>query len=96
LKTGLPVYDPDVTHHFVLTHGDVRQLARRLSSLTYDQRKRTKAMEAGRADVIVAGAEILTCIMEAFDVAELVVSEKDILDGLVIQLLDGSDVSDPM
>ncbi len=88
LKTGLPVYDPDVTHHFVLTHGDVRQLARRLESLTYDQRKRTAGLEAGRADVIVAGAEILTVIMETFDIAEILVSEKDILDGLVIQLLD--------
>lgn len=92
LKTGLPVYDPDVTHHFVLSHGDVRQLARRLSSLTYSQRKRVKGLEAGRADVIVAGAEILTVIMEAFDAAEILVSEKDILDGLVIQLLDGSGV----
>lgn len=87
LKTGLPVYDPDVTHHFVLSHGDVRQLARRLESLTYEQRKRTKALEPGRADVIVAGTQILMCIMETFDVAEVLVSEKDILDGLVIQLL---------
>jgi exopolyphosphatase / guanosine-5'-triphosphate,3'-diphosphate pyrophosphatase len=87
LKTGLPVYDPDVTHHFVLTHGDVRQLARRLESLTFEQRRRIKGLEAGRADVIVAGAEILLVIMERFDVAEILVSEKDILDGLVIQLL---------
>lgn len=87
LKTGLPVYDPDVTHHFVLSHGDVRQLSRRLNSLTYEQRKRTKGLEPGRADVIVAGAEILLAIMETFDVAEILVSEKDILDGLVIQLL---------
>lgn len=89
LKTGLPVYDPDVTHHFVLSHGDVRRLARRLQSLTYDQRKRTKGLEPGRADVIVAGAEILLTIMDVFDAAEVLVSEKDILDGLVIQLLDG-------
>lgn len=88
LKTGLPVYDPDVTHHFVLSHGDVRQLSRRLNSLTYEQRKRTKGLEPGRADVIVAGAEILLAIMETFDAAEVLVSEKDILDGLVIQLLD--------
>lgn len=89
LKAGVPVYDPDVTHHAVLSHGDVRTLARRLESLTYAQRKRIKGMEPGRADVIVAGAEILLCVMETFDVAEVLTSEKDILDGLVIQLLDG-------
>ena len=88
LKAGIPVYDPDVTHHAVLSHGDVRMLARRLGSLTYAQRKRIKGLEPGRADVIVAGAEILLCVMEAFDMAEVLTSEKDILDGLVIQLLE--------
>jgi exopolyphosphatase/guanosine-5'-triphosphate,3'-diphosphate pyrophosphatase len=87
LKVGAPAYDPEITHHSVLSHGDVRRLARRLESLTYTQRKRVRGLEPGRADVIVAGAEILLCVMEAFDAAEVLVSEKDILDGLVIQLL---------
>ena len=87
LKAGVPVYDPDVSHHSVLSHGDVRMLARRLASLPYDARKRVKALEPGRVDVIVAGAEILLCAMEAFDAAEVLVSEKDILDGLVLELL---------
>ena len=88
LKAGLPVYDPDVTHHAVLSHGDVRRLARRLTSLPFAQRKQVKALEPGRVDVIVPGAHILMYVMEAFDAAEVLVSEKDILDGLVIQLLD--------
>lgn len=88
LKVGLSVYDPDVTHHSVLSHGDVRSLARRLESLTFSQRKRVKGLEPGRADVIVAGTEILLGVMEAFDLPEVLVSERDILDGLVIGLLD--------
>jgi exopolyphosphatase/guanosine-5'-triphosphate,3'-diphosphate pyrophosphatase len=88
LKIGLPLYDPDVTHHVVLSHGDVRALSRRLKSLTYSQRKRIKGLEPGRADVILAGAEILLCVMETFDLPDVLVSEKDILDGLVIQLLE--------
>jgi exopolyphosphatase/guanosine-5'-triphosphate,3'-diphosphate pyrophosphatase len=87
LKAGLPVYDPDVVHHMVLSHGDVRLLARRLGSLTYLQRKRVKGLEPGRADVIIAGAAILLCVMESFDLPEMLVSENDILDGLVLQLL---------
>lgn len=87
LKSGIPIYDPDVTHHFVLSHGDVRLLAKRLQSLTYSQRKRTAGLEPGRADVIVAGAEILLQVMETFDSPEVLVSERDILDGLVMQLL---------
>lgn len=88
LKSGLPVYDPDVTHHAVMSHGDVRRLSRRLASLPYEKRLRVKGLEPGRADVIVAGAEILQCVMESFDAAEVLVSEKDILDGIVLQLLD--------
>lgn len=87
LKAGVPVYDRDVAHHAVLSHGDVRLLARRLASLPYEKRKRVKALDAGRVDVIVAGAEILRSVMEFFDAAEVLVSEKDILDGLVLQLL---------
>ncbi|MDQ4065290.1 MAG: Ppx/GppA family phosphatase [Actinomycetota bacterium] len=87
LKAGVPVYDPDVNHHAVLSHGDVRRLARRLEELPYEQRKRVKGLEPGRVDVIVAGAEILREAMEAFDLAEILVSEKDILDGLVLELL---------
>lgn len=88
LHAGLPVYDPDVTHHAVLSHGDVRRLARRIAPLPYDKRKRVKGLEPGRADVIVAGAEILLCVMELFDAPEVLVSERDILDGLVIDLLE--------
>jgi exopolyphosphatase/guanosine-5'-triphosphate,3'-diphosphate pyrophosphatase len=91
LKTGLSVYDPEVTHHAVLSHGDVRLLARRLGSLPYDKRRRVKGLEPGRADVIIAGAQILICVMEAFDLPEVTVSERDILDGLVMQLLDAAD-----
>ncbi|HWC15258.1 MAG TPA: Ppx/GppA phosphatase family protein [Actinomycetota bacterium] len=87
LKAGVPVYDPDVTHHSVLSHGDIRMLGRRLASLPYDKRKAVKGLEPGRVDVIVAGAEILQCVMEVFDAAEILVSEKDILDGLVMELL---------
>jgi exopolyphosphatase / guanosine-5'-triphosphate,3'-diphosphate pyrophosphatase len=89
LKAGLATYDPEVTHHMVLTHGDVRLLARRLGTLPYEKRTRVKGLERGRADVIVPGAEILLAVMEAFDFAEVLVSEKDILDGLVLELLAG-------
>jgi exopolyphosphatase / guanosine-5'-triphosphate,3'-diphosphate pyrophosphatase len=88
LNAGVPVYDPDVTHHAVLSHGDIRLLARRLESLPLDGRRRITALDPGRADVIVAGAEILLAVMEVFDFPEVLVSERDILDGLVIELLD--------
>lgn len=87
LKAGVPVYDPDITHHAVLTHGDIRLLAKRLESLPFDKRKRVRGLDPGRVDVIIAGAEILIAVMDAFDLPEVTVSEKDILDGLVLELI---------
>jgi exopolyphosphatase / guanosine-5'-triphosphate,3'-diphosphate pyrophosphatase len=86
LQAGLADYDPNIVHHMTLTHGDVRRLARRLGALPYEKRRRIKGLEPGRVDVIVAGAEILTAVMEVFDTPEVLVSERDILDGLVLQL----------
>jgi exopolyphosphatase/guanosine-5'-triphosphate,3'-diphosphate pyrophosphatase len=73
-------------------------IARRLASLPYTKRKNVKGLEAGRVDVIVAGAEILLCVLEAFDAPEILTSEKDILDGLVIELLadEETDISETL
>ena len=90
IKAGLEVYDPDVVHHMVLTHGDVRMLLRRLGSLSLEQRRRTRGIDPARADVIVSGGEILKATMEVFDIGEVTVSEKDILDGLVLRLLSST------
>jgi len=38
---------------------------------------------AGREDVIVGGALVLSAVMERFSFAECLVSESDILDGLI-------------
>jgi exopolyphosphatase/guanosine-5'-triphosphate,3'-diphosphate pyrophosphatase len=47
-------------------------------------------MAPGRADVIVAGSVILVEVMERFGFDEAIVSETDILDGLVLEMLQPS------
>ena len=91
LNAGVDGWDPELTHHSVLSHGDVRKLARRLAILPLEQRKNVKGLVPGRVDVIVAGAEILLCVMDAAGVPDLIVSEKDILDGLVLELVRSSE-----
>jgi exopolyphosphatase/pppGpp-phosphohydrolase len=43
-------------------------------------------MVEGRADVIVGGAVVLAAVMTGFGYRECLVSEDDILDGLVASL----------
>lgn len=87
IHLGLEDYDPSVTHLARLTQGALDSTYFHLAQLTTAQRERYPALPQGRADVIVAGASILSRTMRMWTFADLVVSEKDILDGLVIETL---------
>ena len=51
------------------------------------ERAALPVMAPGRADVIVAGAVILVEVMGRFGFDDALVSETDILDGLVLEML---------
>ncbi|HET9249295.1 MAG TPA: hypothetical protein VFP13_05050, partial [Actinomycetota bacterium] len=80
-------YDPERIHHSRLSRAEAGGVAARLAEMTTDERAALPVMAPGRADVIVAGAVILVGVMERFRFDEAVVSETDILDGLVLDLL---------
>lgn len=86
VEIGLPVYDRDRIHHFVLTRQAAEDVFRTLATETRRQRIHNPGLEPARADVIVGGAVILVGIMRYFELAECLVSESDILDGLVASL----------
>ena len=56
--------------------------------MTTAERAALPVMAPGRADVIVAGSVILVEVMERFGFDEAIVSETDILDGLVLEMLE--------
>ena len=55
--------------------------------MTNEERAAIPVMPPGRGDVIVAGAVILLAVMRRFGFERALVSETDILDGLVFELL---------
>ena len=85
IALGLDGYDRDRIHHAVLRIDVVRRISELLASSPVHERRKLPAMPPGREDVIVAGAVILVRVMEGFGFAEMVVSEADILDGLVLR-----------
>ncbi|NDH23482.1 MAG: Ppx/GppA family phosphatase, partial [Actinobacteria bacterium] len=87
VELGLAEYDRDQIHHFVLTKEAAEDVYRTLVTEARDDRIHNPGLEEARADVIVGGMCILVRIMRYFDIEELVVSEADILDGLVFSLL---------
>ena len=88
VEQGLPEYDRDRIHHFVLTREAVEDVFRTLATEKRADRIHNPGLEEARADVIVGGTAILVAIMRYFDLPTCLVSEADILDGLVLSLLD--------
>lgn len=86
----LEAYDPDVLHGSRIGAEDVHRVAAELASMTLAERLALPVMHPGRADVIVSGAVILSRIVTAVGVAEVVVSEHDILDGIAADVLAGA------
>ena len=86
VEMGLPTYDRERIHHFVLTKAAAEDVFRTLATEPRAQRVHNPGLEEARADVIVGGAAILVAVMRFFDFAECLVSEADILDGLVLSL----------
>ncbi len=87
LRIGLAEYDRERIHHSVLTVADVMNWYRTLASEDRAARLDRAGMVPGREDVIVAGAMILATVMTRLEFGECLVSEADILDGLVASQL---------
>ncbi|AWB84438.1 Ppx/GppA phosphatase family protein [Corynebacterium liangguodongii] len=91
LVQGLEEYDPMKIHCSELSFAQVRETTARLRELTSEQRAAIPAISAGREDVIASGALVVEEIMEATErlggCSSFVISEKDLLDGIVTALL---------
>lgn len=86
IEQGLHEYDRDRIHHFRLTRAAVEDVFRTLATESAEDRRHNPGLEAERVDVIVGGIVVLATVMRTFGFDELLVSEEDILDGLVRDL----------
>ena len=86
LDAGLAEYDRDRVHHAVLTASSAFEWYRTLAAEPAAARLARPGMVPGRQDVIVGGALILASVMGRLGFDECLVSEADILDGLVASL----------
>lgn len=86
----LPGYDPGRIHLSRLSLECLRDTAEYLLASTHQQRADNPVVHPGRLDVIAGGALIVRVLAEELHtragIAELVVSEHDILDGIALGL----------
>ena len=86
LELGLEEYDRERIHHAVLSRQAVARWCDVLGGERVAERARRPGLEAGRRDVIFGGALVLREVMVRYDLPECVVSEADILDGLIMSM----------
>ncbi|MFT4048834.1 MAG: Ppx/GppA phosphatase family protein [Solirubrobacterales bacterium] len=86
IDQALEEFDPWKVHGYAITRTAAEGLLARLAALPLGERREVIGLHPDRAPTIVAGAAILLAAMRAFDLAEIVVSEHDILYGLALTL----------
>ena len=86
VEIGLATYDRDAIHHFRLSRDAVEDVFRTLATEPLVDRVHNPGLAPERAPVIVGGLCVLVAIMRRLGLDELVVSEQDILDGLISSL----------
>ncbi|WP_293770853.1 Ppx/GppA phosphatase family protein [uncultured Corynebacterium sp.] len=90
LAQGLERYDPDAIHNSELRFDALRVLTDQLIEESSAARALNPVIHPGRADVIGGGSVVVQGIMDMVersnDARSFVISEKDILDGIVASL----------
>ena len=89
IEIGLEKYNREKIHHFHLSKDAVEDVFRTLATENRLERISNPGLEEGRADVIVAGTAILVKVMRQLGFTECLVSESDILDGILYSMLRG-------
>lgn len=87
IKKGLIDYRPELVHGERLNRTEIADLYDLLESLPLQLRRRLPGLQPERADIIHKGALIILVIMEVLAKTEIIVSESDILEGLVWSLV---------
>lgn len=87
LALGLTKYDSEAIHGSCISASDVHRVTNELLTMTRAQRATLGPMHEGRIDVIGSGALVLDRIMVRTGLSQVVVSERDILDGIARALV---------
>jgi len=90
MAMDLPAYDAAVLHGAVVPYEQVVDVTSRLVRMTRGERARLPFMHPGRVDIIAGGAMVLQAAMRAAGAPSVIVSETDILDGIVYRISSDS------
>lgn len=89
IHQNLALYDSTKIHRSTLSLAEIEELLKKLISVPLGQRREITGLEPKRADVIITGTVIFLEILKAAGSDKLIVSERDMLDGLILSQIPG-------
>jgi exopolyphosphatase / guanosine-5'-triphosphate,3'-diphosphate pyrophosphatase len=85
VKHGLTSYDPDVVQGTELDRAEIDRQIDLYRLRSADERRAIVGLQPGRADIILAGACIVRTVMEKLGAQSLVVSDRALRHGLLVE-----------
>ncbi len=90
MNRQLEKYDSTKIHGSAFSLSEVELLTEELAKRTITQRKELPGLDPKRADVILVGVLICREVMRFFGFKQMTVSERDLLDGLILSNIKSS------
>jgi exopolyphosphatase/guanosine-5'-triphosphate,3'-diphosphate pyrophosphatase len=87
IDLDLATYDRSVVHHHAVTTASLDRIIDSLAAMTIAETEAIPSLEAARAPVLLGGAIVVRAALEVAGADSVVVSEHDLLDGLMANLL---------
>jgi exopolyphosphatase/guanosine-5'-triphosphate,3'-diphosphate pyrophosphatase len=87
---ALPKTDPDAVHAMTLSWNDVTHALARFRAVPITERRQIPGLEPARADVIIGGALILTCLLAHVHADHFIVSARGLRYGLLAEAAQSS------
>ncbi len=84
----LAAYNSEKIHRHILSLKKIENIYKNLYRLDLKGRKKVVGLHPGRADVIIGGTAIVLEVLKMLNVKDILVSERDILDGIIYTLVD--------
>jgi exopolyphosphatase/guanosine-5'-triphosphate,3'-diphosphate pyrophosphatase len=88
INLKLKVYNRERIHRHILSFKRIEYIYKDLCRLDLENRKKVVGLNPKRADVIIAGTAIILEILKLLGSDDIMVSERDILDGIIYTLVD--------
>jgi exopolyphosphatase/guanosine-5'-triphosphate,3'-diphosphate pyrophosphatase len=86
VEVGQKTFDPSALHKLKLSREAIEDVFRTLATEPLSDRVFNPGLPRDRADIIVGGCCVLVAVMRRLQISELIVSQYNLLDGLISEL----------